>query len=78
MSAPAIDPRQLALPIPRPAPSTALTGCTTCEEAQHLLGADTLANVSIRLGYRTVDNLVAHLNRHGHRPLADRYRALAS
>lgn len=77
MSAPVIDPRQLLLPIPAGATSTTLAACTTCEEAQHLLGADSLHNVATRLGYRTAENLVVHLHRHSQRPLADRYRALA-
>lgn len=74
MSAPTLDARQLSLALP--GLDAVATSCHTCDEAQHLLGSDTLPNVANRLGYRTADNLVAHLNRHGRAELADRYRAL--
>lgn len=76
MSAPALAPRQLLLPLPGLDRVAVPAVCETCDEARHLLGSDTLPGVARRLGYRTPDNLVAHLRRHDHAALADRYRAL--
>lgn len=86
---PELDPRQGALDLfpsdelaarRRPAPKrwkcTGPDGCTECEEAEHLLGADDLSGVAHRLGFRTAANLRVHLRRHGRAELVARYDAL--
>lgn len=88
---PHLDPRQGVLPLfpagdqltarQRPAPKrwkcTGPDGCSECEEAEHLLGTDSLANVARRLGFRSTANLRVHLARHGRASLTARYDALA-